>query len=308
VSCQLIEDHPGLPEILLQHGGSRVRLSLQGAHITEYVVDDVDLLWVSRSARFERGVAIRGGIPLCWPWFGASLDEPGWPQHGFARTSSFRLLSQRSDAQHAAVVLALDESPAIPAWAGAAGLELEVRLADCLWMELRTTNLTTRELLVGAGLHSYFRVSDCREVSIPALTGLAYLDKPDGFARRTQTRALDIEGEVDRVYLEPPSTAALVDPGPSHCVTIEAWGHTDLVVWNPGPRVAASISDFDDDGYRQMVCIEPARALDNRIRLAPGERFALGQRIQWVRCTPAPVGPSGTQVARGGEASARGTK
>lgn len=283
MSFQLVEDRPGLPEIILQHSASRVRLSLQGAHLTEYVVKDADLLWVSKSANFSKGVAIRGGIPLCWPWFGASPDEPNWPQHGFARTGRFRLVSQFSDARHSAVVLALDEPAPMSEWRDAASLEVEIRLSDHLWMELRTTNLSDRDLLVGAGLHSYFRVSDCRAASIPALTGLAYLDKPGGFARGRQSTALEIEGEIDRVYLEPPPAVALFDAGNAQRVSIEAWGNTDLVVWNPGPSVAASLGDFDDDGYRQMICIEPARALDNRRRLGPGESFAMGQSIRQMR-------------------------
>ncbi len=280
MTCTEIEGHGGLQELVLEHSGSRLRLSLQGAHITEYVVGDEDLLWVSQSARFAEGVAIRGGIPLCWPWFGASPDDTRWPQHGFARTSRFRLVSQHSNAEHTSVVLALEEPVAIPEWQGKARLEVEIRLSDCLWMELRTTNGADRDLLVGAGLHSYFQVSDSREISIPALTGLAYLDKPDAFARKTQTEALEIEGEVDRVYLEPPTSVDLIDPGHSRTLAIEAWGNTDLVVWNPGPTVAASIKDFDNDGYRRMVCIEPAIALDNRVRLVPGETLAMGQTIR----------------------------
>lgn len=279
---QEIQQHPGLPELVLEHRQSRVRLSLQGAHITAYSVEDDDLLWLSRSARFERGKAIRGGIPLCWPWFGASLDDTAWPQHGFARTSQFRLVGQRNGVQETSVVLRLDDVHGTGDWQHAASLEVEIRLSDHLWMELRTTNLSDRERLVGAALHSYFRVSDCRTVSVPALTGLAYLDKPDGFARRTQDAPLHIDGEVDRVYLMPPRNVELIDPARPGHIAIDTWGSTDLVVWNPGPAVAASMRDFDDEGYRNMVCIEPALALDNRRRLAPGEHFAVGQTIRRV--------------------------
>ena len=277
------ESRAGFPELLLEHGQSRVRLSLQGAHVTEYSVNDDNLLWVSQSARYEPGVAIRGGIPLCWPWFGASLDNADWPQHGFARTSRFRRVAERSDGQEMSVILALDEAPAIRDWQGAASLEVEIRLSDHLWMELRTVNLSDHDLPVGAGLHSYFRVSDSHTVSVPALTGLSYRDKPAGFARGTQDTALRIEGEIDRIYLQPPATVELIDPARPGAVTIEAWGNTDLVVWNPGPTVAASLGDFDDDGYRQMICIEPALALKNRQRLAPGESMAVGQTIRWAR-------------------------
>ncbi|MEM6605413.1 MAG: D-hexose-6-phosphate mutarotase [Pseudomonadota bacterium] len=280
MTSHIIEERPGLPELILEHAGARVRISLQGAQITEYVVEDTNLLWVSETARFAEGVAIRGGIPLCWPWFGASLDDPKWPQHGFARKSQFQLVSQEHGPEFTSAVLQLVGTPTVPEWEAAAQLEFEVRLSDRLWMEMRTTNCSNRDLLVGCALHSYFQVSDCGAVSIPALTGLDYFDKTEDFARKTQASALKVKGEVDRVFMEPPSCVELIDPGSERTLSIEPWGNTDLVVWNPGPEVAASMIDFDNAGFRQMICIEPALALDNRKRLAPGESICVGQTLR----------------------------
>jgi len=271
---------------VLQYGTARLRLSLQGAHITEYApLGDDNLLWISQSARFQQGTAIRGGIPLCWPWFGNHPDRPDRPQHGFARNSRFRIISERDDAQMSAVLLALDTTPEFSEWRSAASLEVEIRLSDTLWMEVRTTNTSDGSLWVGAGLHSYFKVSDCHEITIPALTGLDYLDKTQGFARSRQLEPMRISGEVDRVYLAALPRLELMDPHrPSH-VAIDAWGHTDLVIWNPGPVTAAGMSDFDDLGFRNMVCIEPALALNNRKRLAAGDNLVIGQTLHWVRPT-----------------------
>lgn len=277
---EMLNHRPELPELELSHGNARLRLSLQGAHITQYVIDDDDLLWVSESARFEAGAAIRGGIPLCWPWFGASLDDSDWPQHGFARTGKFSLVSQATDDLGSSVVLELDQSAAVPAWRHAARLEVEIRLSDHLWMELRTTNTSDESILVGAGLHSYFSVASSSNVAIPALTGLSYLDKPTGYTRQLQREHLVVEGEIDRVYLEAPKGVVLEDPGKARSIAIDAWGNTDLVVWNPGTTVAAAMADFDDDGFERMICIEPAIALDRRFRLGPGETLAVGQTIR----------------------------
>ncbi|WP_117314813.1 D-hexose-6-phosphate mutarotase [Chromatocurvus halotolerans] len=279
-SITRIEDRPGLPELILRHGDAYLRLSLQGAHITNYSPAGQDnLLWVSNSARYQPGTAIRGGIPLCWPWFGANPDLPVRPQHGFARTRRFEVLSQQVDTQQASVILGLDASSEFPEWDGAARLEVEIRLSGHLWMELRTTNVSDRELAVGVGLHGYFRVADCLAAVLPAVTGLDYQDKTADFARRTQTAPLRIDGEVDRVYIDPPSMIELHDPGHPSRLRIQAWGHTDLVVWNPGPDIARALGDFDDGGYRNMVCLEPALALDRRRRLAAGASFAVGQAI-----------------------------
>jgi D-hexose-6-phosphate mutarotase len=277
------EARAGLPELVLERGSARAVLSLQGAQLTEYAPDGLrNLLWMSRSAQFATGRALRGGIPLCWPWFGANPDRSDRPQHGFARTRRFDLLSQHSGRHEAAVVLALDAAADFPEWHHAARLEVEIRLADHLWMELRTTNLSDRVLPIGVGLHSYFDVSSAAQVTIPALTGLDYLDKPSGFARRTQSRPLVVEGEIDRVYLDPPAAVALIDPAREGVLEIHAWGNTDLVVWNPGPGVAKAMPDFDDEAYLDMLCIEPALALGNRRHLAPGEKFAVGQTLRWL--------------------------
>lgn len=280
MSCKRIEERPGLPELVLEHGSARVRLSLQGAHITQFSIEGEELLWVSQCARFEKGAGIRGGIPLCWPWFGASLDANDWPQHGFARTSDFQLLSQTSDAHHTGVTLTLTGPVPVPSWEGIASLEVDIRLSDHLWMEARTRNCSDRDLLIGAGLHTYFAVSDSRQVSLPALTGLAYLDKTESFQRKIQAEPLSIEGEVDRVYQDPPSQVELLQTKAEHRIAVDAWGNTDLVVWNPGPTVAAAMADFDNEGYRRMVCVEPAIALDHRVRLAPGESVAIGQTLR----------------------------
>ena len=125
-------------------------------------------------------------------------------------------------------------------------------------------------------------MSECQAISIPEVQGLNYLDKVENYARKPQAAPVSIVGEVDRVYLDPPPAVSFEDPQRPGTIAINAWGNTDLVVWNPGPAVAAAMADFDDEGYRSMVCIEPAIALDNRRLLAPQESFSVGQTIEWV--------------------------
>ncbi|NQY32057.1 MAG: hypothetical protein HRT56_02655, partial [Coraliomargarita sp.] len=156
MTVSLEEGTSGLTTLRLAFGAEQLTLSLQGAHITSYVSRGQEVLWLSQKALFQRGKAIRGGIPLCWPWFGASQDDPSWPQHGFARNSQFKLIDQQVTTEHTAVRLALENDTAIDEWRDTMALEVEIRLSDSLWMELRSTNLTDRDRLLGAGLHSYF--------------------------------------------------------------------------------------------------------------------------------------------------------
>jgi D-hexose-6-phosphate mutarotase len=237
-------------------------------------------LWLSNSARYESGSAIRGGIPLCWPWFGAFADDTKMPQHGFARTSMFEVVATDADDTQARIVLRkIGPSPA-PLRQDNLHLEFELRLSDSLWMEIRSINRGPSTVAVGAALHSYFAVTDTRNVRIDELTGLAFKDKTQGFAQRLQAKDLVVSGEVDRIYLNPPARITLRETDSKRRIAIDAWGHTDLVVWNPGPEVAMAMSDFDSERYASMICIEPANALDNVSQLASGQQHRLGQNIR----------------------------
>ena len=269
-----------LIEAHLQTNKAAASIYLYGAHICSYKPDgQTEVLWLSNSAKFKPGAAIRGGIPVCWPWFGACTSDAQMPQHGFARTSPFEVISTDANATETRIVLRRTGPSPAPQWDDKLHLEFEVRLSDSLWMELRSVNQGASPVPVGAALHSYFSVTNAAEARIDELTGLEFKDKTQGFARQLQAEELVVSGEVDRVYLHPPARVTLREPGSKPPLAINAWGHTDLVVWNPGPEVAAAMGDFDSDRYASMICIEPANALDNITQLAPGQEHRLGQAI-----------------------------
>ena len=266
----------------LDFKGARVEVYLQGAHITRYRPrGDTDVLWMSDRAVYAPGGALRGGIPICWPWFGAVTDGSGRPQHGYARTHDFSVKSANADDDSTSLVLALDSEQAPwPDWRGRLDLEFEIRLSDCLWMEMRTRNQTSEPIVVTNALHSYFAISRRDRIRIPALTGLDYLDKTQDYRAFSQTDEIRIETEVDRVYQQPPAIIELHDDAWKTTTRIESWGNHNVVVWNPGPEKAAAMADFDDPGFENMICIEPANALDQGIELAPGEIQQLGQTLR----------------------------
>ncbi len=260
---------------------ARLELYLQGAHVTRYQpIASHEVLWMSDTAVYATGKALRGGIPLCWPWFGPHPENPDRPQHGYARTASFTVLSTSADAESTSIILALDPAAApYPEWQDRARLEVEIRLSDSLWMEMRTFNCSDSTLTVSNALHTYFSISGRDGVALPAVTGLTYLDKPQRYKQLEQTDAIAISGEVDRVYLAPPLEIELLDSARQTNTSISTWGNHNLVVWNPGGANAKTMADFDDRGFEKMLCIEPANALDQSIRVKPGECHRLGQKI-----------------------------
>jgi len=277
---RFVQGRGALTQVQLQYANATASLYLQGAHIDSYKPNSAaDLLWLSQSSKFEQGQPIRGGIPICWPWFGAPAQSTQGPQHGFARISEFDVVATNADANCTQIILQMRPAEPFPEWQGKVRLEVEVRLSGQLWIELRTKNIGTDAREVGAALHTYFSVSNVLDASISELTGLDYKDKVQNFSQHRQTQDLVVDSEVDRIYLEPPTTVHLLDPLAARSIAIQAWGNTDLVVWNPGKHKAAEMPDFDDDGYNSMLCIEPANALDNTIFLEPGQVHSLGKTI-----------------------------
>ena len=271
-----------MPKVELTFDTAILELYLQGAHITRYQpAAGIEVLWMSDSALYQPGKALRGGIPLCWPWFGAHADNPDLPQHGYARTSQFQVSSTKADHQATSIILTLDAAQAPwPEWENRAALEFEIRLSDSLWMEMRSCNLSASPLILSNALHSYFAISQRQQVAIPAVTGLTYLDKLQDYLPRQQASEITLKSEVDRVYQAPPATIDLLDQGHGINTSIESWGNSNLVIWNPGEQKARQMKDFDDHGFEKMICIEPANALAQCITLLPGEHHRLGQTIR----------------------------
>ena len=278
---QFSEGFSGLAKAELCYKEARLELYLQGAHVTRYrPIANHEVLWMSDTAVYATGKALRGGIPLCRPWFGPHPENPQRPQHGYARTASFKVLSTSANAESTSIILALDPAAApYPEWQDRARLEVEIRLSDSLWMEMCTLNSSDTALTVSNALHTYFSISGRNRVTLPGVTGLTYLDKPQRYKRLEQTDAITISGEVDRVYLAPPLEIELLDSVRQTKTSISTWGNHNLVVWNPGGSNAKTMADFDDRGFDKMLCIEPANALDQSFRVNPGECHRLGQKI-----------------------------
>ena len=275
----------GMVKVDITFHDATLELYLQGAHITRYQPSaGVEVLWMSDSAVYQPGKALRGGIPLCWPWFGADSENIDHPQHGYARTSDFSVVSTLADEQATRIILALDPARApYPDWQDKVQLEFEIRLSDSLWMEMRSHNLSDSPLILSNALHSYFAIANHQRVAIPTVTGLTYLDKLQNYRSQQQSSAITLSGEVDRVYLAPPERIDLLDPDRQINTSISSWGNSNLVIWNPGAQKAQAMADFDDDGFEQMVCIEPANALEQSFTLQPGKCHRLGQLIKIER-------------------------
>ncbi|HLP97189.1 MAG TPA: D-hexose-6-phosphate mutarotase [Sideroxyarcus sp.] len=263
-------------EVANQHALSNI--ALQGAHIATFQPrGEEPLVWLSPKAKFAPGKSIRGGVPICWPWFGPHKNDSKLPGHGYARTVPWDVLETKALPDGATFLrFGLVESDATRAqWPHASTVQLEVTVGKALRVELVTTNTGKAAFELGEALHTYFQISDVANMTIRGLENCEYLDKVQDFARFTQKDGIVIASEVDRVYVNTPSDCVIEDKGMKRAIRIAKQGSQSTVVWNPWTEKAEKMGDFGPALHRDMVCVESGNALENVITLNPGETHKL---------------------------------
>ncbi len=275
----------GGPVVRLTHGPQQVLVALHGAHVLNWTDNGEGLLWLSPVARIKAGKGIRGGIPVCWPWFGDHPTDPSKPAHGFVRHRSWDVIA--ATAETAAVSMTFVQTTEVSdgeAWPHQAEVRLTVTLGAGLSLALATHNTGTAPLPLTQALHTYFRVSDIAQVGVTGLEGRAYLDKLQGFGRRVQEGTITFAEEVDRIYVGDTSRIEMADKLAKRAIRIESTGSRSAVVWNPWVEKTARLGDMGSaQAFRQMLCIETANAGDDVVTLAAGERHVLGASYNLIR-------------------------
>ncbi|WP_439642707.1 D-hexose-6-phosphate mutarotase [Gemmatimonas sp.] len=256
--------------------GAHARVFLDGAQVASWIPAGAtdDRLFVSRNARYGAGQSIRGGIPICFPQFGAT---GALQQHGFARNSRWRVVRERNDADGAYAALALTDNDATRAmWPFAFHAELSVHVAGAsLTVELSVTNTDGQPFDFTAALHPYFRVRDAYATRVCGLGETYYRDALQGGAEFREVRdQVTVLGEVDRVYFNTPDVLEMVEP--HRTLRVEKRGFPDAVLWNPGSAGTARRADFADGDEYEMVCLE-AGAIGTPVSLAPGAQWTGAQ-------------------------------
>lgn len=282
------EPHPGMPRAVITTPGCQAELFLQGAHLTRWQPANLaPAIFTSAESGYAPGKAIRGGIPVIFPWFGAPASSPVHPpanaaSHGFARTSPWTLHFAALAGDDLHLSLTLDHTDVMQqlgfsnfelAWYGILGRDLTLRLT--------VVNTGQEPLLFEEALHTYLAVSSSVDATVTGLQGTEYLDKTEAFARKTQdNEALRFTGEVDRAYVNTTAPVTVHDPAAGREITVSKSGSGTTVTWNPGPVLAAKLADLGDAEWRSFVCVETANAADNALTLAPGQAHTMELRLQ----------------------------
>jgi glucose-6-phosphate 1-epimerase len=271
----------GIEVVELVSAASTCTVALGGAQVLSFAPrGEPDWLWVSDKARWSVGTALRGGVPICFPWFGPHPTERAFPAHGFARTRLWRLrgVDEPAPGQLRAVFELASDAATSALFPHPFTARQRVTVGEDLELSFEVANDGPGPLSFEVALHSYFSVSDVGSVAVAGLERCAFVDKVAGGLRTQQGEApLRIEGEVDRVY-DSGGPVTLLDPVRPRQLQIQPAGARSTVVWNPGPEKTAALADMDRDGYRGFVCVETGSLGEHRITLPPGGRSALSVR------------------------------
>ena len=274
-SLAVFEDAPGgLVRLRVSTALCNAQVWLHGAHVTHYQrIGEEPLLFLSAASHFAPGKPIRGGVPVIFPWFGPREGRPDSPAHGFARTLPWNVESLAADdGGNISLTLRLDSDDATRAhWAHEFVLRHRITFGAKLAMELEVENVSGAPFQFEEALHTYLAVSDVRQARVTGLEGTAYLDKVDSFQRKLEAaQPITIVGETDRIYLSTRTACVLEDPGLSRRIVVEKAGSDATVVWNPWIAKAKAMSDFGDDEWPAMLCIETANVGESAITLPAG--------------------------------------
>lgn len=291
----------GITFVDVQTPLARASICLQGAQLMQWQPAHAPdpVLWVSELARPVRGKSLRGGAPVCWPWFGPAADGSGLPAHGIARNLDWDLAGVAADGVGVielrlrldgnAVQRGARQGNIAPEWGAAwpegGELELRCRIGGTLALDLETRNHAGRPLVLGEALHTYFQVGDIEAIRIEGLQGRHFDDRLQPGASPEQQGAVRFDGEVDRVYADPGPHADIVDPVLGRTLRVRKRGSGSTVVWSPGADKAARLGDIapaqgPGQGWRGFVCVETANALGAVVHVAPGAGHVLGLEVQ----------------------------
>lgn len=274
-------DTHGLSRFVITNQFAEAEVYLLGGQVTRFrPTDQEPMLWLSPLSAFEEGKAIRGGVPICWPWFGPHPSQPELPAHGLARTREWKPLdaAQLSDGRTRLRLRLVDDEDTRAAWPHAFDLTLSVTVGAALHLELITTNNGDGPFAYADALHTYLRVGDVREARVEGLDGKAFSHSTRHY-RGVQSGPVTFDGgEVNNIYLPSRGTVQVIDPVLKRTIEVAKSGSLATVVWNPGAGGGAAMKDVRGE-WDEFVCVEAGTCAEARIVLLPGSSHATSQTI-----------------------------
>ncbi|MGA2810764.1 MAG: D-hexose-6-phosphate mutarotase [Candidatus Acidiferrum sp.] len=281
-AVRVVADQAGNAVLRIATEKCLAAIHLHGAQVTSWKPAGTgEVIFLSSKARFAEGQAIRGGIPICFPWFRAKADDPRAPQHGFARTRLWALDSvENRGAEGIAVAMSTASDPATrELWPHDFRARLSATFGSKLQLEFAVTNTGARPFRYEEALHTYHHVGDVRKARVRGLEGASYLDNTDGNREKKQTGEVSIPRAADMAYLASPHALELLDPELKRSIHIVKQNSASTVIWNPGEDAAQKMSDLGAREWEKFLCAEGANILADAVELGAKENHTMAVTI-----------------------------
>lgn len=277
VNASVVKGNGGLQVVRIECPQAAGEMYLHGAHVTSWKpAGREEVLFLSSRSLWEDGRAIRGGIPICFPWFGNKADDPKAPAHGFVRTKSWQLesIAQVENGIRVSMFTESDEGSR-RWWPGDFHLAYRVTFGEELVLELVMTNTGKTAQRSEEALHAYHKVGNVLKARVAGLDRVEYIDKMDSNRKKIQNGEIAVVSETDRVYLNTSGAIEVEDAQMRRRTRVSKENSRTTVVWNPWVQKAQSMPDFGDNEWMNMICIETSNVADFAVDLAPGQRYSM---------------------------------
>ena len=269
----------GFPMIKVDNEYAKATISVYAGQVLSFqpVGQAEDLMFLSGKAYHQEGKAIKGGAPICWPWFGPDPEDKGRASHGFVRNRMWQMREVVSTQDGSTkITLGLKDTEDTRAiWDYAFDFTIAITVGKSLDLELITRNTGDKPFTITQALHTYFKVGDISKVTVLGLDGNRYIDKVDGGKSKTQSGDITFTGECDRIYLNVQPELKIDDAALARQITIKAHNSKTAIVWNPAADISANMADLADDGYKNFVCVETANAATEIVEVDAGSEYKL---------------------------------
>jgi glucose-6-phosphate 1-epimerase len=275
--ARLCEGDGGLPRVDITSPLARGEMYVHGAHVTSWRPSGNDeVLFLSTKSRWEEGQAIRGGIPICFPWFRSKADDPHAPAHGFVRTTTWQLYSIVENNAGVAVTMFIESDERTRRWWPAEfRLVYRVNFGSQLRLELICINTGKRPLHFEEAMHTYNRVGDIGAVRLLGLAGTRFLDNTDSNKEKTQLGDVTVPSQTDNAFINTQNAVDLLDPKMRRRIRLHKVNSSTTVVWNPWQEGASKLRDLGDGEWKQFLCVEASNIMGAAVTLAPEQEHTM---------------------------------
>ena len=284
---EFIAGEGGLPMIQVSSSKAKALISIHAGQVLSFKPSNEpeDILFLSKKAFYQSGKAIKGGAPICWPWFGPDPEGQDRPGHGFVRNRPWNVVATEVIGNgDIMVTLGLVDTPETRTiWPHSFILTQEILISDSLNLSLITHNTGNEKFLITQAFHTYFKIGNIAQVKVLGLEGCNYIDKVDNSTQKQQTGPITIDSEVDRIYLGVGNTMTIEDSALSRSIQITSQGCKTAVVWNPWEKISMEMADLEDADYQRLLCVETTNAADDVVEVAPGSECRLTADYRVIR-------------------------